>query len=95
LKIVNATNNRLARQLRALGPGLRGHGRAEFHYFNYMNLTSQTEEILNGNDQISSCFRARQGNFLGLTGPGPKQDPIRSEVDENVVEASFNSSRIT
>jgi nitrogen fixation/metabolism regulation signal transduction histidine kinase len=93
LSIVNSTNNRLAKtSFVRWAKDFEAMAEPNFIYFNYMNLNSQTEEILKGNDQDFIMLFDAQGKEIFFKGPGwikAELGPYRSETDETVIEASF------
>ncbi len=95
LNIVDAANNRMAKtSFVRWAKDFEAMAEPNFIYFNYMNLTSQTEDILKGNDQDFIMLFDAQGKEIFFKGPeGTKAglEPFRSEADEKVVEATFNA----
>ena len=96
LSIVNSTNNRQAKtSFVRWAKDFEAMAEPNFIYFNYMNLTSQTEEILNGNSQDFIMLFDAQDKEIFYKGPDwikPELRPYRSEADETVIEASFAST---
>jgi nitrogen fixation/metabolism regulation signal transduction histidine kinase len=95
LGIVNATNNRLAKtSFVRWAKDFEAMVEPNFIYFNYMNLSSQAEEILKGNGQDFIMLFDAQGNEIIFKGPDrlkAELEPYLSEVDETVSEVSFDS----
>jgi nitrogen fixation/metabolism regulation signal transduction histidine kinase len=95
LSIVNATNNRLAKtSFVRWAKDFEAMSEPNFIYFNYMNLSSQTEEILKGNGLDFIMLFDAQGKEIFFKGPDwlkAELGPYLPEVGETASEISFDS----
>jgi C4-dicarboxylate-specific signal transduction histidine kinase len=96
LKIIHASNTDLAKKsFERWAKDFETMVEPNFIYFNYMNLTSQTQEILKGSGQDFIMLFDAQDKVIFYKGPDwirGELEPMHSKVGETVAEAEFRST---
>ncbi len=95
LNIVSSSNDNLARKnFVRWATDFETMVEPNFIYFNYMNLTSQTQDILKGSSLDFILLFDAQGKEIFFKGPDwirGELDHIRSDASDTVTEAEFQS----
>jgi nitrogen fixation/metabolism regulation signal transduction histidine kinase len=95
LNMISATNNRMTKtNFVRWAKDFEAMVEPNFIYFNYMNLTSQSEEILKENRKDFIMLFDSQNKEIIYKGPDWIQAelaPYKSDMDDHVREAAFDS----
>lgn len=95
LNMINSTNNRMTKtNFVRWANDFETMAEPNFIYFNYMNLTSQAEEILKENPKDFIMLFDAQNKEIIYKGPDSIQGeltPYKSDIDHQVREADFDS----
>ncbi len=95
LNMISSTNNRMAKvNFMRYAKNFEAMVEPNFIYFNYMNLTSQAEEILKENKKDFIMLFDSQNKEIIYKGPAWIQaelESYKSETDDSVREAAFAS----